>query len=216
MLGHPPGTLDPPANMDAAEPSLLWAVHYQRAVARARSPSRPRSPQSWADELGWGPGRLRQARGPRRPEKWQVPIRLGPLPPAPGAYRGSESHLGHSRRKKQLPWEPASRAPPNRPEAHKRPRGRPPPQTAACARSPTRTLSAATVEEQGDRRTPGRRSGAGHKPRAGGSRCSRGPGSASPAAAAPSVEQEGRRGDPAHARRPRCHPAPPPPALPPH
>lgn len=56
MLGHPPGTLDPPANMDAAEPSLLRAVHYQRAVARARSPSRPRSPQSWADELRWGPG----------------------------------------------------------------------------------------------------------------------------------------------------------------
>lgn len=44
----------------------------------------------------------------------------------------------------------------------------------------------------------------------------RGPGSASPAAAAPSVEQEGRGGAPAHARRPRCHPAPPPPARPPH
>lgn len=94
MLGHPPETLDPPANMDAAEPSLLWAVHYWRVVARARSPSRPRSPQSWADELRWGPGRLWQDRAPRRPEKWQVPILLCRLPPARARIGGREVTWG--------------------------------------------------------------------------------------------------------------------------
>lgn len=125
----------------------------------------------------------------------------------PGAARGPPGTGSNFRRIR-----------PGTPERLRGPGERSPPQTAACARSPPRTPSAAALGARGPHEAPGGREGAGRRPRAGGSRGRRGPGGVSPAAAAARVEQAGRRGGPAHAKRLRCRPAPPPlqPAPPPH
>lgn len=130
------------------------ALPAGRGARPERAPRRPAGPRApgCAAELRWGPGALLgaapgRARRPGGPRQRQVPIRTArgapkSAPASPGrasggrgAARGPPAAGSNFRR---------SRPPPGRPHTGLGPRsGRPPPQTAAHARSRPRTPSAA-------------------------------------------------------------------------
>lgn len=130
------------------------ALPAGRGARPERAPRRPAGPRApgWAAELRWGPGALLGAapggaRRPGGPRLRQVPVRKArgvprSAPASPGrASGGLGAARGPPAASSNFRW---SRPPPGRPHTGLGPRSdRPPPQTAARARSPPRTPSAA-------------------------------------------------------------------------